>query len=74
MFKKKWKEVFCDVDTCSEANVISFKSYCKLTKTSSPQLKPTEEQLKGFGGSHIETMGKVEIPCLHKGQKYTIVF
>lgn len=73
-FGKKWKKVTCDLDTCSEANVIGLKNYCKLANVFNPVFKTLNDQLRSFGGGHIETVGEVEIPCSHKERVYTIVF
>lgn len=72
-FGKKWK-VTCDLNTCSETNVIGLKNYCKLANMFNSVFKTSNDQLRSFGGGRIETVGEVEIPCSHKERVYTIVF
>lgn len=68
------EKVYCDLDTCLQANVIGYRQYCKLLETSNPEIRHTKDQLRGFGGGHIPSIGEIEIPCSHKSRKYIIKF
>ncbi|RLU19993.1 hypothetical protein DMN91_008552 [Ooceraea biroi] len=73
-FVGRWERILCDLDTCSEANVIGFKRYCKLVRTSNPTLRLSNDQLRSFGGDPFKTMGEVIVPCLYKRRKHNIIF
>lgn len=69
-----WKNIPCDLDTCSDANVIGFNEYCKLSEESSPKLRKSKGQLKSFGGGNIEVIGEVDVECRRKSKNINLTF
>lgn len=73
-FDKNWKNISCDLNTCSDANVIGYKRYCELAGNANSVLKSTKSQLRSFGGTKIETMGGIEFICKRNSKNYTLNF
>lgn len=60
------KDVKFKIDTGAECNVISKKTYEKLSKT---RLEKSRVKLGAFGGQKLKTMGKFTTICTHR-EKY----
>lgn len=74
MIRGYWKEYECDMDSGADVCVVGFQNLCKLLMNKNPRLDSSDCNLKAFGGTNIEVLGMIAIPCRHKGRKYKIHF
>lgn len=70
----KPKQVKCILDTGATCNVVGLPSLLEILNVKSVVLDESESVLKGFGGSYINTVGKITVDVQHKGKPYKAVF
>lgn len=58
-----WSWTYCDIDTCSDINLIEFKEYCKHSEETSKKLWKSKGQLKSFGWVNIKVIGEIVLEC-----------
>ncbi|GLV46580.1 hypothetical protein CBL_21312, partial [Carabus blaptoides fortunei] len=68
------KEIICQLDTGASCNVISSQTLQKVTGEKNARLKPSQVELKCFGGEILKPKGEVNIECEYKGRKRKLLF
>ncbi|XP_062713235.1 uncharacterized protein K02A2.6-like [Aedes albopictus] len=72
-FSEKWSKVDCELDTGANTSLIGHDWLKKLCGCEKVELLPTTLRLQSFGGSPINVLGQVKVPCRRKGRRYLLV-
>ncbi|XP_053692358.1 uncharacterized protein K02A2.6-like [Sabethes cyaneus] len=72
-FSQKWKKVQCEVDTGANTSLIGVDWLKKLSESENVKIQPSTLRLQSFGGSPINVLGQVKIPCRRKGRRFRLV-
>lgn len=64
----------CIIDSGASCNVIGRSSAIRILGTEQLRLDNQHVILKAFGGGTLKSLGRTEIMCEHRGQRYRMVF
>lgn len=72
-FGAEWEPVLCEVDTGANTSLIGHECLVKLSGVPDPELLPSKLRLQSFGGTPINVLGQVKVPCRRLGRKFVLV-
>lgn len=72
-FNEAWENILCELDTGANTSLIGYATLAKLSGVREPTLLPSKLRLQSFGGSPINVLGQVKIPCRRLGKKFLLV-